>query len=417
MEKVYIIDAQNYDPKRIADAVSKAAEALNMSLGEKTVVLLADCPWAHPKYAPHAHTRPQFIQGVANVFRNAEFKIVANSLTGFPTGYSFRYAEYGPIASQLKAQLIPLDEAATQKVAIKDGKVIAAAKLPSLWMNADLRVAMPKLRQSTLVPFAGALRQLQSLLPQDEQLNESHRLPEKMIDLIQAIPLDLIVVDAIQVLHKGGELSGVPLDLGMIIVGTNPVAVDMICAIALGLNPEEVNFLREAKERGLAPSGLDQIQILGDLTLSDLQTRSAKVELADSNPVNFPLPAQVKVIRSEKARQPGVSGVLVDVLYMLKNAGISMKSAPQTAIVIGAVDEIPRGENEYSTLIFMDDTSRGDVTGYGRIIRFAGRNIALSQVLKDLPYAIKAVNVQAELGIDFMVAKFMTTLRRLVPKK
>ncbi len=417
MEKVYIINAQNYDPQEIAGAVSKAAETLNVSLKKESVVLLADCPWAHAKYAPHAHTHPQFVNGVASAFKNANLKIVANSLTGFPTGYSFRFAEYGPIASQLKAQLIPLEEAATQKLAIKNGKVISNAKLPSLWMNAGLRVAMPKLRQSTLVPFAGALRQLQTLLPQGEQLNESHRLPEKMIDLLSAAPLDLIVVDAIQVLHKGGELSGLPLDLGLIIVGTNPVAVDTICAVALGLNPEDVNFLREATERGFAPASLDQIQILGDLTLTDLQKRSAKVELADPNPVNFPLPAQVKVIRSEKARQSGVSGVLADVLYMLKNAGISMKSAPQTTIVIGAVDEIPRGENEYSTLIFMDDTSRGDVTGYGRIIRFAGRNIALSQVLRDLPYAMKAVNVQAELGVDFMIAKLITNLRRLVPRR
>jgi len=218
-------------------------------------------------------------------------------------------------------------------------------------------------------------------------------------------------------LHNGGELSGLPLDLGLIIVGTSPIAIDMVCAVALGLDPAEVNFLREARERGFAPASLGEIDILGDLSLDELRKRSAKVELADPNPEHFPLPPQAKVIRSEKARQSGVSGVLADVFYMLRNAGISMKSAPQTAIVIGAVDEIPKGADEYSTLIFMDDTSKGDMTGYGRIIRFAGRNIALSQVLKDLPYAMKAVNVQAELGADFIVAKLLSNLRRLVPRR
>jgi uncharacterized protein (DUF362 family) len=418
MEKVYLLDAPKYDPAQIAQAVKKVAPELNVSLEPKSAILLTDCPWAHPRYAPHAHTRPDFVTGVGHAFPDAQLTITANSLTGFPTQYSFRYAGYGAVASHLNAQLVPLDEAASQRLVITDGKAMTHAKLPMVWMNAGLRVALPKLRLSTLVPFAGVLRQLQTLLPQDEQLNESHRLPEKMIDLLSVAPVDLIVVDAIQVLHKGGELSSVPLDLGLIIVGTNPVAVDMVCAVALGLEPDEVDFLREAKERGVGPAGLDQIQILGDLNLDEVRRRSVKVEMADPNPVNFPLPAQVRVLRSEKARQAGVSGVLADVFYLLRNAGIGMKSAPQTTIVIGAVDNIPKGKDEYSTLIFMDDTSRGDFNGYGRIIRLPGRNIALSQVMSDVPYVMKAPNLRSELGAGFMLAKLLADVRRSVlPRK
>jgi uncharacterized protein (DUF362 family) len=418
MEKVYLLDVPQYEPGKIAAAVKKAATELNVSWEQKSAVLLADCPWAHPKYAPHAHTNPQFVEGVAEAFKEAKITLAANSLTGFPTRYSFRHAGYGPVASRLKAQLVPLDEVATQTVALQNGKVSQEAKLPSMWMEAGLRVAMPKLRQSTLVPFAGALRLFPALLPQKDQLAENHRLPEKMVDLLSAVPVDLIVVDAIQVLHKGGELSGLPLDLGLMVIGTNAVAVDMVCAVALGLDPETVDFLREAKERGAAPVNLGQIEILGDLSLDDLRARSGQVQLADPNPANYALPAQVKVMRSEKARQAGVSGVLADVFYILRNAGISMKSSPLTTIVIGDVSNIPKGKDEYSTVIFMDDTSRGDMTGYGRIVRLAGRNIALSQVLNDVPYAIKAANVKTDLGADFMLTKLIADLRRSVfPRK
>jgi hypothetical protein len=283
-------------------------------------------------------------------------------------------------------------------------------------LNAPFRVAMPKLRQSTLVPFAGVLRQMQTLLPQNEQLKDCHRLPEKMVDLIGSTPLELIVVDAIQVLHKGGELSGQPYDLGVIIVGTNPLAVDMVCAVALGLDPAKVDFIKEANERNLTPHALEEIQILGEVNLDELRKRSAGIELADPNPVNFPLPNKVKVVRSVKARQSGVSGILADVFYMLRNAGVSWKSAAHTTIVIGDVDQIPPGIDEYSTLIFMDDTSRGEFTGYGRIIRLAGRNIPFIQVLSDVPYAMKIINMRAELGMEFMTAKPIVSVRRLFPR-
>ncbi len=416
MEKVYLLNIPKYDPALIAQGLKKASMELNIGLEQKSAVLLADCPWAHPKYAPFSYTHPGLIEGVAQALEPAAITIAANSLPGIPTRYSLNYAGYGTLVSHLKGKLIPLDEAVNRKVSIESGKVISQVKLPAVWLNASFRVAMPKLRQSTLVPFAGVLRQMQTLLAQNDQLKECHRLPEKMVDLIASTPLDLIVVDAIQVLHRGGEISGQLKDLGVIIVGTNPLAVDMVCAVAMGLDPAQVDFIREARERNLGPSGLDQIQILGELNLDELRRRSTGIELADPNPANFPLPSQIKVVRSVKAHQPGVSGILADVFYMLRNAGVSWKSAPRTTIVLGAVDQIPPGIDEYSTLIFMDDTSRGEFKGYGRIVRLPGRNIPLIQVLNDVPYAMKIINMRAELGMEFMTAKLIASVKRLLPQ-
>ncbi len=64
----------------------------------------------------------------------------------------------------------------------------------------------------------------------------------------------------------------------------------------------------------------------------------------------------------------------------------------------------------------MDDTARGEFTGYGRIVRLAGRNIPLIQVLNDVPYAMKVINMRAELGMGFMVAKLGVSLRSLFPQ-
>jgi uncharacterized protein (DUF362 family) len=416
MEKVYLLDIPKYEPARIAAGLKKAAAELKVPLEQKSAILLADCPWANPKYAPDAHTHPGLIEGVAQALAPATLRLAVNSLPDIPARYSCKYAGYGRLSSGLKIGLAPLNEAAHKKITVENGKVLTAAKLPGVWLNAPFRVAMPKLRQSTLVPFAGVLRQMQTLLTQAEQTKDCHRLPERMADLIACTPLDLIVVDAIQVLHKGGELSGQLHDLGVVIVGTNPLSVDMVCAVAMGLDPLQVDFIQEAVGRGVAPKALDQIQILGELSLNELRKRSAGIELADPNPINFPLPNQVKVIRSAKARQAGASGVLADVLYMLRNAGVSWKPAPVTTIVIGTVEQIPPGKDEYSTIIFMDDTSRGDFNKYGRIVRLSGRNVSLMQVLNDVPYAMKIINMRAELGMEFMAAKLVAQVRGLFPQ-
>lgn len=84
MEEVYLINATEYDPARIAQAVKKAATELKVPLEQKSAVLLADCPWAHPKYAPIFHTHLGLIQGVAQALQPAAITIAANSLPGIP---------------------------------------------------------------------------------------------------------------------------------------------------------------------------------------------------------------------------------------------------------------------------------------------------------------------------------------------
>jgi len=417
-EKVFISKVEAYDPQQIEAGIRAAAQALGVSLPDQGNALLhADCPWAHVRFAPHPHTHTALIEGVARALSGSSLTLAANSAPEFPTRYSFNQAGYTLVAHKVGARLVAFDEAGTRPIDLSPhAKVDKQARLPLPWHQATFRVSLPKLRGSTLVSFAGAVRHLQSLLPQETQVKDCHRLPEKMVDLLPAVSPHLIIVDAIQALHNGGELSGEPIDLGLLVIGTHPLAVDVVCATALGLESGQVDFLREAVTRGLGPTSLEEIELLGDLSIEEIGSRAQKVRLADPDPAHYPLPKQVKIIRSEKARQAGVSGSLADVLFLLERAGVNLKSATEATIVIGDVGQIPPPKSDTATLIFMDDTSRGEYSGYSRIIRLPGRNIPMSQLLDNVPYAMKVINLRAELGAGYMMAKLMTNLSRITAK-
>lgn len=416
MEKVFLFKAEGYDPRWIEAGIKQAAQALLVSLpAQGDVFLHVDCPWADSRFAPHAHTHPAMIEGVAKALSGASLSLGGCSLPYFPTRYSFKQAGYDALARKLDAELVAFEEVATRQVELGGTAVVnKQVGLPSAWDQAAFRISLPKLRCSTLVSFAGALRHMQSLLSQAAQVTDSHRLPEKMVDLLPTVSPNLIVVDAIHALHKGGELSGEPVELGLIIIGTHPLAVDVVCAVLLGLEPPRVDFLGEAASRGLGPSSLDEIELLGDLTLDEVRSLSQKVQMVDPDPVHYVLPKQVKILRSEKARQAGSSGNLIDVLSLIERSGVSLKSATEATIVIGAVAQIPPPTSDTATLIFIDDTSRGEYTGYSRIVRLPGRNIPISQMLNDVPYALKVINLRAELGAGYLTAKLGSNLTRIV---
>jgi uncharacterized protein (DUF362 family) len=354
------------------------------------------------------------IEGVARALSGNAITLAANSVPDFPARYSFKYAGYQALTRRLGARLEPLDEAATVPVHLGSSSVLnGSVALPTMWARASFTVSLPKLTGSTYLAFAGATRHLHGLLPHSQQIANHHRLPEKLADLLPAVSPDLIVVDAIEATHKGGELSGEPVQMGVLIIGTQAVAVDLVCAALFGLAAEQVDFLKLAVERGLGPAGFDGLALLGDLGLAQIQARAKRIQRIDPNPERYPLPAQIQVIRSDKARQAGVSGSLTEMFSILERAGIDLKRARETTFVIGGVANIPPGKSTYATIVFLDDTSHGDYAGYSRVIRLPGRNVPMSRVLVQVPYAMALGNVRAHLGGEYAVAGLLAGATRL----
>jgi uncharacterized protein (DUF362 family) len=355
------------------------------------------------------------IEGVGQALKGATLTVGAQSLPGFPTRYSLGKAGFAAVARAISADLVAFDEApfrpAPATVRVAGAGAASAPPLPGAWLDAGFKVALPRLTGSTFMPFAGSLRHLFGLLPQQVQLSDQRPLPQILAELVAAASPDLIVLDAIQALHQGGELSGTRVDLGVLIIGRNPVAVDLVCAELYGVPPDEMTGLASAAG---GPSDATAIRIVGDLGLDDLKERSGRVRRLDPNPERYPLPAQVKVIRASKARLTGAAGALTETFSILERAGIRLDKARETAIVIGAVDQIPKGTSEYATIVFLDDTSRGDHAGYSRVVRLAGRNAPVSRVLMNVPYAMTIANIRTDLGLGFAMAGIAAKVSRIL---
>ena len=416
MDQVYIIDCAHYDPRTIETGIRTAAPALGVTLPQdQTVLIHPDCPWAHPRFAPNAFTHPDVIEGTALALAGNTLTAATNSLPGFPTRYSYRKAGYVDLTQRLGVKLVAIDETSTQTVRLGESAVVdREAALPKIALQADFAVALPKLTGSTFVSFAGAIRHHQSLLQDDAQIKEHHHLHTKMVDLLEAAPPDLIVVDAITATHRGGELSGQPVELGVLIIGTNPVAVDTVCAVAYGFDPADIKYLQIAAERSCGPVDPAQIQVLGDLGLDALQERAKRVEHVDPYPDHYPLPSQVKVMRSAKSGLTGTCGGLTEVFLTLERGGVHLSKARDTVIVIGQVDEVPPGKSDLATIIFLDDSSRAEYRGYSRVVRLRGRYVPLNTLLNDVPYAMKVGNLRNELGGEMVTAILSSKVARLI---
>jgi len=150
------------------------------------------------------------------------------------------------------------DEAETHEVA---GVEI---RLPKTVLNADYFINLPKIKTCGHTLVTLSIKNLFGLL-QRARKNKLHRhLDEILPHLAEAIRHDLIVVDGITAMEGNGPVIGTPKNLGVIVAGTNPVAVDAVCTRLMGFDPGEVRHLARSHRMGLGEISLDGVEVVGD---------------------------------------------------------------------------------------------------------------------------------------------------------
>ena len=95
--------------------------------------------------------------------------------------------------------------------------------------------------------------------------NQLHqKLDEAMVDLAAFFKPALTVLDAYRILVKNGPQGGRPSDTQLVktvVAGRDPVAVDAYGATFFDVRPEELAYLRIARERGLGRHALEELTI------------------------------------------------------------------------------------------------------------------------------------------------------------
>ena len=88
----------------------------------------------------------------------------------------------------------------------------------------------------------------------------------------------VIFRDAIDV-GIGNEAFPTVRKLGLVLMGTNPISVDMLAARLLGYSLEDVPYLALAVKRSYAPASLDDVTIHSDLnhSLDEIDKRAHRI--------------------------------------------------------------------------------------------------------------------------------------------
>jgi uncharacterized protein (DUF362 family)/NAD-dependent dihydropyrimidine dehydrogenase PreA subunit len=165
-----------------------------------------------------------------------------------------------------------LDREEPVRVENPGGEILKEVWFPKFALECAGIVNVPKLKTHVLTVLTCAVKNLFGLQQGGTKANhhvntsnDAERFSRLLVDLYQAIrgQVRLNVVDAVVAMEGEGPNTGEPVDLGVIIAGGDAVSVDLVGAALMGWDPLEVGTNFIAAERGLGPSSLEEVEVVG----------------------------------------------------------------------------------------------------------------------------------------------------------
>lgn len=274
--KVILRRSRRYDVDAIEAQVFEGLQTLDLK--PKGRVLLKPNLVAAGFLFRHAYTRPEVAEGVLRALQRvggevSEWAIGERCGITIPTRYSAKEAGYGPVVKRTGAAFHYFEESRQVPIPLSHpGRLRDEIYTPEPVAKADFFVNVPKFKAHPWTTVTFSMKNYIGIQDDPHRLlDHDHRLNAKVSDLQYVLQPKLIVVDAI-IAGEGRMLTPIPYDLNLLILGDNQLAVDTVCSHIAGVDPMEVEHLRLAYERGFGPIHLDDIEILGDVSLEAAQS-------------------------------------------------------------------------------------------------------------------------------------------------
>jgi uncharacterized protein (DUF362 family)/Pyruvate/2-oxoacid:ferredoxin oxidoreductase delta subunit len=227
-------------------------------------------------------THPAVVAAVGRLVKNeGAIPIIADSPgSGYP--YTEKtldkfYRTCGMYQAAEEAGIAVNRDTTYATVPYPEGRLIKRFEVITPVLEADGVCNLCKLKTHLFMHMTGAVKNLFGVIPgltkpgYHAKLRDTDRFADMLLDLAEYIPHRLSIMDAVTGLEGDGpSVKGNPRQVGLLIAARSPLALDVVASEIIGLQREHNPVLLAAENRGLYPSRLDEVELIG-ATIADLR--------------------------------------------------------------------------------------------------------------------------------------------------
>lgn len=252
------------------DAVDATVRALGAIRSEVGRVLSGNRPvLIKPNYINSKHpstgitTDSRIIEGIVKFLKEEKINaIVIGEGSGFAdTSEAFKVAGVDKVAERWKVRLVDLNKDEFIQVTPPNPLSLKKLRVAKTALESAI-ISVPKLKLHRIAGVTLSLKNMMGALASKGSMHTGS-LSENIVDLASILRPSVSVVDGI-IAGEGHETSGNPVKMDLVIAGTDPVAVDAVGAVVMGISPTDIKHLLLAEKQGLGTCRLEKITVLGE---------------------------------------------------------------------------------------------------------------------------------------------------------
>lgn len=344
--KVYLGFCENYNTDSVKKVILEGIQAIGENPSGR-ITIKPNTVLAHPKSSANSFTRKEFLDAMMSAVEvlseSPTFSIVERSGVRISTKKQFKYAGYYKLKKKHNVKLEPMEKSETIKVKLEKGVLHDEITVHKSLVDCDYLIYAPKFKFNILVNgITGALKLNIGILDDEERMQfHDMRLDQKIVDLHEVGKPNLIIFDGIIAGHGGSQLTSMPYNMHLILIGNNSVAIDTVANWIINHDPKQIGHLIEANKRGYGPINLEEIELFGkDIKFfqdkaKDFDKGYVKVDEFDTN-IEI-LIGDGEVDDTVGYCMGGCHGILLDALLMSRDRHPDnpKKMNPNIKLVVG----------------------------------------------------------------------------------
>ena len=287
------------------------------------------------------NTDPRVCKAIANMVRELDARpiIAEASAVGYDTEEAIQGAGFGKLREE-GYEVIDLKKEGieTVKVPVPKGKSLKEVSLPKVVVEAKAIISVPKMKTHDQTLVTLSLKNMKGILPDvfKRKFHTTFGIMQGVADLMTVAKPDLAVVDGIMAMEGLGPVFGDLVEMDLIIVGKDPVAVDAVTSEIMGFEPVDYSMVHTAAQSGIGIDDLKEIEIIGEPIANVKRRFKNSVEAIQEK---IPFPEGFQVIIDERACT-GCRNQVLSSLVDMQDIGVLDKAAGW-CVVSGKIDKIP----------------------------------------------------------------------------
>lgn len=313
--KVALVQCWSYAEEEVLAAMQRGAGLLGgigkfASAGETVLVKPNVLVAAPPEQCVTTH--PVVFKAVCVCFLETGCRVVFGDSPAFYSGWgkcgpTMRKAGLTAIAENLgiamadfeNGTLVTNKNGASHKLFVIANGVLAASGV----------VSVPKLKTHGLTRITGAVKNQYGCVPgvykgqYHARAPNVHDFSRLLADITAFVKPRLYILDAVMAMEGNGPQNGDPRRLGLLMLSSDPVALDAIACKIIGVDPEFVTTCTAGQEAGLGTWYYDRIDCIGD-DIANFITPDFKVTRLPA--VSIPDHPATRIIRNLLVTRPAM---------------------------------------------------------------------------------------------------------------